>query len=128
MNRVRGVTLLELIIVLVVVAILAAVAYPSYSHHVRKGARKEAMVAMLDLAGRMERIRTQLFKYQSASIYNTQRYQFTVTVPDDGGSFVVTAAPNTNQAADPCGTIALNSKGSWSFSKEGNTVSNDECL
>ena len=43
-----GFTLLELMVVLVIVSILAAVAYPSYLQSVKRGYRSEARIALLE--------------------------------------------------------------------------------
>jgi type IV pilus assembly protein PilE len=50
-----GFTLVELMIVVVVLTMLAAIAIPSYSNQIRKSRRSEAKSALLDLAGREER-------------------------------------------------------------------------
>lgn len=55
----KGFTLIELMIVVAVVAILAAIAYPSYSWAVRKGKRAQARTAILDLLQQQERYMTQ---------------------------------------------------------------------
>jgi type IV pilus assembly protein PilE len=54
-SRSAGFTLVELMVVVVVVAILATIALPSYQASVRKSRRTEVKTALLDLAGREER-------------------------------------------------------------------------
>lgn len=51
----RGFTLIELMIVVVIVGVLAAIAIPNYSKHVRKGRRVDAKSAVLDVAARQEK-------------------------------------------------------------------------
>jgi type IV pilus assembly protein PilE len=53
--HIRGVTLLELMIVVVIIGILAAIAYPSYRQHVQRAKRTEAMSALLRIATEQER-------------------------------------------------------------------------
>ena len=48
----RGFTLIEVIMVVVVVGILAAIAMPAYQGQVRKGHRSAAQAQMLDIANR----------------------------------------------------------------------------
>jgi type IV pilus assembly protein PilE len=55
LKRVRGVTLIELLIVVVIVSILAAVAYPNYRSYVQKSKRNEAKAALLQIATNQER-------------------------------------------------------------------------
>jgi type IV pilus assembly protein PilE len=52
MTKSKGFTLIELMIVVVVVAILAAVAYPSYRESVKKGNRRAAQSVMMEIVNR----------------------------------------------------------------------------
>jgi type IV pilus assembly protein PilE len=54
-NRVRGFTLVELMVVVVIASILLAVAVPAYMSQIRQSRRTDARTAILDLAGREER-------------------------------------------------------------------------
>ncbi len=51
----RGMTLIELMVVVVIATILMSIAIPSYMSQVRQSRRVEAKTALLDLAGREER-------------------------------------------------------------------------
>lgn len=53
--RLRGFTLIELMITIVVVSILASIAVPAYTRQIRKSRRTEARTALLELASREER-------------------------------------------------------------------------
>ena len=52
---VRGITLLELMIVLVIISILAAIAYPNYREYIIRAKRTEAKAALLQIATQQER-------------------------------------------------------------------------
>lgn len=59
-----GFTLVELMIVVAIVGILAAIAYPSYIDSVRKGRRAEGRAAIANLLQQQERFFTQNNRYQ----------------------------------------------------------------
>lgn len=50
-----GFTLMELMMVIVIIGILAAIAYPSYMDQVMRSRRADAKTALLDIAARQER-------------------------------------------------------------------------
>ncbi len=51
----RGVTLIELVIVVGIVSILAAFAYPSYVERAQRAKRTDAKAALINIAGQQER-------------------------------------------------------------------------
>ena len=62
----RGVTLIELMIVVVVVAILASIAVPSYRQFVLRSHRTEARSALLNVAAAQEKFYLQCNEYSTA--------------------------------------------------------------
>ncbi len=91
----KGFTLIELVIAMVIVAILAAIAVPSYSNYVRKSRRTEAKSVLLDLASLEERY------------YSTQN-AYTATAADLGyAAFPATTASTYYSIAAPTVVAAV---------------------
>lgn len=117
--RIGGFTLIELMIVVAVVAILAAIAYPSYNDSVRKSRRGQAKADMVEIAQHMERWRsvnntyvggwTAIGKPVQSPKTGTARY--TLAVNETQSTFTITVTPQTGQDKDKCGTMSLNQAG-----------------
>ena len=116
MRRIRGFTLLELMIVVVVIAILAALAMSGYSKQVRKSHRAEAKQILAQVVLREEKWRANnplylgtdssaanktLFGSISAGSY----YTVAITTGQSGAAYTIAATPTGDQAKDSCGTI-----------------------
>lgn len=124
-KRSKGFTLLELMIVVVIVAILTAIAYPSYRDYIARGRRSDGQSALLDLASRMERYYSQQNTYQTATIGTggANDVRATNTSPEGwytlsisaqtASAFTLSATPLNAQATDDkvCQTLTLNSLG-----------------
>ena len=112
-RRLAGFTLMEVMIVVLIVGILAAVAYPNYTEHVQRGRRTEGKAALLKTQGALERFFTVNNTYTTDlgqarvnpfSGDNAAASAYTIAVaPGPAGiasSYVITATPVTS---DPLG-------------------------
>lgn len=64
----KGFSLIELLIVMVIVGILASIAYPSYRDYITRARRSDGKTALLMLANRMEHYYSEHHTYQTATI------------------------------------------------------------
>jgi len=122
-NRQMGFTLIELMVVVAIVGILAAIAYPAYTQHVLKTHRRAAQACLLELAQWMERYYTNRMTYAGATLPNTTcrndlatRYTFSFRGTPDANSYTIQAVRVTPgpQASDACGTLTVNHTGARS--------------
>ncbi|WP_040239234.1 type IV pilin protein [Chromohalobacter japonicus] len=116
MRRAHGFSLIELMIVLVIIGILAAIAIPSYTDYVRKANRADAQATLTQWAYRMERQYTQdnLYDTDGAKQEKSDAYKFeALRNPDKekGNGFLLKAIPINSQSGDRCGELTLNDAG-----------------
>ena len=123
-SRMRGFTLLELMIVIVIVAILAGVGYPAYVGYADRARRADGRSFLLDAAARQERYffdnnryttTTGDLGYTSSPPSSPEgNYTLTVAVGATGSiatSYALTAAPTYTERATTCGNLTLDSRG-----------------
>lgn len=79
-----GFSLVELMIALVVVAILATIAYPSYQNYVQRSRRADGQAALMGLAAAMERHYNQNMSYAGAADGSGVPTIFASQAPLDG--------------------------------------------
>jgi type IV pilus assembly protein PilE len=119
-----GFTLIEAMIVVTIIGILAAIAYPAYQNQIVKGHRAAAQAFMMEIAQREQQMFLDRRSYVAADGYeeigkylrvhapeNVQRF-YDMTVEIEAGPpprFSVTAVPKGRQVED--GKLALDSTG-----------------
>jgi type IV pilus assembly protein PilE len=139
----RGFTLIEVMVAVVVIGILAAVAYPSYTEAVRKAKRTEGRAALLQLMQQQERFysqRNSYIKFTSSSTNEDEKrfkwfsgdnpassaYEISADVCSGDAiqnCVMLTAKPGTSKVdgafKDPvCGDLTLTSTGIKSAASE----------
>lgn len=116
----NGFTLIELMIVVVILGILAAIAYPSYQEQVRQTRRANAQANLMELASYMERYYTENFTYvgtQGALPFDqspktgTAYYNIAVNPAPTAVSYQLKASPQGDQNNDRCGELWIDQTG-----------------
>jgi len=125
LTRQPGFSLIELMIVVAIVGILAAIAYPSYSDYVRETRRTTAQADLVELGQWMERQYAGDFSYLDGT--NQPTLPFTQS-PRTGVAFYnlsfngsvaantysLQAVPTGDQTNDDCGTLRITQTGARS--------------
>lgn len=118
----RGVTLMELMIVVVIIGILAAIAYPNYRQYAARAKRNEARAALLQIATNQERF------YLQNNIYTQDLtalgFATTPNFTTDTGSYVISVGAasannftatatyqNADDEAGKCMTFQIDGRG-----------------
>lgn len=118
MVKQKGFTLVELMIVVAIIGVLAAIAYPSYQNHVRSTKRADMMTELTRLAGSIESAKLAKGSYTKLQASNyqgsfptsgTALYDVTATINAQGWTLTATPKSGTIMAQD--GTLTYSSKG-----------------
>lgn len=126
-QRSRGFTLIEMMIVVVILAILAAIALPSYQKYVLRSHRAEGQALLSEAAARQERYFAQNNTYASTStalnlasyLAGVQYYSLAISNVT-ASTYTLTATATGSQARDSeCLTLTLDQAGTRGASGTG---------
>lgn len=118
-SRIRGITLIELMVVVAIIAILSTIAYPSYTNHVINTRRAAAAACLVELSQLLERRYTGSFSYAGARPQSGCQsdlagfYTFGPDTITGVREFSLSATPIGGQSGDVgrCGTLVINQVG-----------------
>lgn len=125
-NNQRGVTLMELLVVIVVLGILTSIAYPSYRSYLLRAQRAEAKTALLQLQAGQEKFYLNGNTYTDdvtaaspdglglSAVTETGKYDISVELGADGQSYTATAEPADGGGQEDdtlCGSFTITDTG-----------------
>lgn len=143
-KRHSGFTLIEVMIVVTIVAILAAVAYPSYRNQVLSSRRADGQQALMSLASAMERYHSRNLTYEGAAdddkntgppaIFpdeapldgNRKYYDLRITSAsvDD---YTLEAQPKNDQDSDGVLQVTADGTKGWDRDNSGSISASEQC-
>lgn len=134
-SRASGFTLIEVMVVLAIVAILAAIVTPTYKEHIAKGRRGEAMSSLMEGAQALERYYSANGSYLKganlATVFptnvpatGTAYYNIAATL-EAANTFTLRATRVGVMANDECGDFEITQSGARQLN--GNTKAMEQC-
>jgi len=125
LKRQPGFTLIELMVTVMIIGILAAIAYPSYTQYVLRANRAEARAILLESVQFLERNYTTANRYDQNNAgvaialpyltspkAGTTKYNITAAYgAAPAQTFTLSATPTGVMSGDACGTYTLDNAG-----------------
>jgi len=118
-RRRNGFTLIEVMITVVIIAILASIAIPSYQRYVIRAKRSAAQAQMMEIANRQQQFLLANRSYADKTTLTASgyalpadvaaNYDYTITVTTEIPGFVLTFTPSGTQQSD--GNLTLDNQG-----------------
>lgn len=118
-RRRNGFTLIEVMITVVIIAILASIAIPSYQRYVIRAKRSAAQAQMMEIANRQQQFLLANRSYADKTTLTASgyalpadvaaNYDYTITVTTEIPGFVLTFTPSGTQQPD--GNLTLDNQG-----------------
>ena len=133
-NKNKGFTLLELMMVVAIAGVLAAIALPAYNEYVRRAQRVDATAALLRIQGAQERFYLNNNRYATSAgalgITSTENdyYTLAITATAPTENFTATATAKGPQLADEdCRVFSITGQGTRTATDAGGSDNSAAC-
>jgi len=113
-SRMRGFTMIEVIIVVAIIGILAAVAYPSYGQYVQQSRRTDGRLALLQEIQTLERCKSTRYSYANCTLTSAESPEsyYAISLVSSASTFTVTAtAQGVQESDEECEVMTINNQG-----------------
>lgn len=120
-----GLTLIELMVTVSIIAIIAAVAFPAYERQSLKAKRTDGIGLLMEIASKQERYIVDHGAFAttlsglgySSGLTSKGYYEVSLVTSNNDQSYLLTANPQGGQADDACGKLYLDNTGNRTWSE-----------